>query len=211
LWIIVKAALFLSLAVVIGRFWSQRMFVYAAKLKVAGALLALCICFCFLVAGVASLVGLAPIVGAFAAGVVLEEVHYKPFVERGERRVEELLFPITTLVVPIFFVLMGFRVDLKSFASTQVLLFAGLITFVAILGKQICGLGVLERGVDRLAIGVGMIPRGEVGLIFAGLGSTLFLQGKPVLSQTTFSALVLMIMLTTFITPPVLKMAFERK
>jgi Kef-type K+ transport system membrane component KefB len=211
LWIIAKASIFLSLAIIIGRFWSQRMFLYAAKLKVAGALLALCICFCFVVAGIASLVGLAPIVGAFAAGVVLEEVHYKPFVERGERRVEELLFPITTLVVPIFFVLMGFRVDLKSFASTQVLLFAALITFVAILGKQICGLGVLERGVDRLAIGVGMIPRGEVGLIFAGLGSTLFLQGKPVLSQTTFSALVLMIMLTTFITPPILKMAFERK
>lgn len=211
LWIIGKASLFLALAVVIGRFWSQRAFVYAAKLKVAGALLAVCVCFCFIVAGIASLVGLAPIVGAFAAGVVLEEVHYKPFVERGERRVEELLFPITTLIVPIFFVLMGFRVDLKSFASTQVLLFAALITFVAILGKQICGLGVLERGVDRLAIGVGMIPRGEVGLIFAGLGSTLFLQGKPVLSPTTFSALVLMIMFTTFITPPILKMAFERK
>ncbi len=211
LWIIGKASLFLTLAVVIGRFWSQRAFVYAAKLKVAGALLAVCVCFCFLVAGIASLVGLAPIVGAFAAGVVLEEVHYKPFVDRGERRVEELLFPITTLIVPIFFVLMGFRVDLKSFASTQVLLFAGLITFVAVLGKQICGLGVLERGVDRLAIGVGMIPRGEVGLIFAGLGSTLFLQGKPVLSPTTFSALILMIMLTTFITPPILKMAFERK
>jgi Kef-type K+ transport system membrane component KefB len=211
LWIIAKASLFLTLAVVIGRFWSQRIFVYAAKLKVAGALLAVCVCFCFLVAGIASLVGLAPIVGAFAAGVVLEEVHYKPFVERGERRVEELLFPITTLIVPIFFALMGFRVDLKSFASTQVLLFAALITFVAILGKQICGLGVLERGVDRIAIGVGMIPRGEVGLIFAGLGSSLFLQGKPVLSPTTFSALILMIMLTTFITPPILKMAFERK
>src|SRR5207244_1017482 len=119
LWIIVKACLFLILAVVIGRFWSQRAFVYAAKLKVAGALLALCVCFCFVVAGIASLVGLAPIVGAFAAGVVLEEVHYKPFMERGERRVEELLFPITTLVVPIFFVLMGFRVDLRSFSFIQ--------------------------------------------------------------------------------------------
>lgn len=64
---------------------------------------------------------------------------------------------------------------------------------------------------DRLAIGVGMIPRGEVGLIFAGLGSTLMLQGQPVLSRTTFSALVLMIMLTTFITPPLLKTVFERR
>jgi Kef-type K+ transport system membrane component KefB len=210
-WIIVKASLFLVLAVVVGRLWSQRVFIYAARMKVAGALLGVCICFCFIVAGIAALVGLAPIVGAFAAGVVLDEVHYKPFLERGERRVEELLFPITTLIVPVFFVVMGMRVDLKSFASAQVLEFAALIAVVAIIGKQICGLGVLERGVDRLVIGVGMIPRGEVGLIFAGLGSSLILQGQPVLSATTFSALVLMIMLTTFITPPLLKLAFARK
>jgi Kef-type K+ transport system membrane component KefB len=211
LWIVAKAAIFLALAVVIGRFWSQRVFVYAARLQISGALLAVCICFCFVVAGIASLVGLAPIVGAFAAGVVLEEVHYKPFLERGERRVEELLHPITTLIVPIFFVLMGFRVDLKSFASPAVLGFAALITLVAIIGKQVCGFGVLEKGMDRLAIGVGMIPRGEVGLIFAGMGSTLVLGGRPLLSPTTFSALVLMIMLTTFITPPLLKATFERK
>jgi Kef-type K+ transport system membrane component KefB len=210
-WIVVKATLFLTLAVVAGRFWSQRVFVYAARLKVAGALLTLCIAFCFVVAGIAALVGLAPIVGAFAAGVVLEEVHYKPFVDRGERRVEELLFPITTVMVPIFFVAMGMRVDLKSFASPAVLGFASLITIVAIIGKQICGLGVLERGVDRLLIGLGMIPRGEVGLIFAGLGGTLMIQGAPVLSSRTFSSLVLMIILTTFITPPLLKAGFDRK
>jgi Kef-type K+ transport system membrane component KefB len=211
LWIIAKASLFLILAVVVGRFWSQRVFAYAARLQVSGALLGLCICFCFVLATLAGLAGLAPIVGAFAAGVVLEEVHYQPFLERGERKVQELLFPLTTLVVPVFFVLMGFRVDLHSFSSMAVLGFAGLITLVAVIGKQICALGVLERGVDRLAIGVGMIPRGEVGLIFAGLGSSLMLQGQPVLSQTTFSALVLMIMLTTFITPPLLKGVFERK
>ena len=210
-WIILKACLFLVIAVVVGRFWSQRVFLYAARLKVAGALLGVCICFCFVVAGIASLVGLAPIVGAFAAGVVLDEVHYEPFRERGERRVEELLFPITTLIVPIFFVVMGMRVDLKGFASLQVLGFAALIALVAIVGKQICGLGVLEKGIDRLVIGVGMIPRGEVGLIFAGLGSTLILNGQPVLSPTTFSALVLMVMLTTFITPPLLKLAFNRR
>jgi len=211
LWIVLKASLFLSLAVIVGRFWSQRIFVHAARLQVPGVLLGLCICFCFIVAAISGFVGLAPIVGAFAAGIVLEEVHYHPFRERGERKVEELLFPITTLIVPMFFVMMGFRVDLKSFASPMVLGFAALITLVAIAGKQICGLGVLERGIDRLAIGVGMIPRGEVGLIFAGMGATLTLAGKPILSPTTFSALVLMIMLTTFITPPLLKMAFERR
>jgi len=211
LWIVLKASLFLVLAVVVGRFWSQRIFVHAAKLQVPGVLLGLCLCFCFIVSAISGFVGLAPIVGAFAAGIVLEEVHYHPFRERGERKVEELLFPITTLIVPVFFVMMGFRVDLKSFASLTVLGFAGLITLVAIAGKQICGLGVLERGLDRLAIGVGMIPRGEVGLIFAGMGATLTLAGKPILSPTTFSALVLMIMLTTLITPPLLKTVFERK
>ena len=211
LWIVVMASVFLILAVVVGRFWSQRIFVHAAKLQVPGVLLGLCLCFCFVVAAISGFVGLAPIVGAFAAGIVLDEVHYEPFRERGERKVEELLFPITTLIVPVFFVMMGFRVDVKSFASPAVLGFAALITLVAIVGKQICGLGVLERGLDCLAIGVGMIPRGEVGLIFAGMGATLTLAGKPVLSPTTFSALVLMIMLTTFITPPLLKLAFERK
>jgi Kef-type K+ transport system membrane component KefB len=211
LWIVGKASLFLILAVVVGRFWSQRVFTYAAKLHVAGSLLALCICFCFALAALAALAGLAPIVGAFAAGVVLEETHYRPFLERGERKVQELLFPLTTLLVSVFFVRIGLRVDLHSFSSVPVLTFAALITLVAVLGKQLCGLGVLERGVDRLAIGIGMIPRGEVGLIFAGMGSSLMLHGQPVLSQTTFSALVLMIMLTTFITPPLLKIAFERK
>ncbi len=210
LWIVVKASIFLSLAVVIGRYWSSRVFHYAARLKVSGALLSLCICFCFAVATISQLVGLAPIVGAFAAGVVLEEVHYRPFTMRGERRVQELLYPINTLIVPVFFVLMGLRVDLRSFASPTVLGFAALITLAAILGKQVCGLGVLERGVDRLVIGVGMIPRGEVGLIFAGMGSTLILHGQPVLPPATFSALVLMIMLTTFITPSLLKVVFDR-
>ncbi len=210
LWIVVKASIFLSLAVVIGRYWSSRVFHYAARLKVSGALLSLCICFCFAVATISQLVGLAPIVGAFAAGVVLEEVHYRPFTMRGERRVQELLYPINTLIVPVFFVLMGLRVDLRSFASPTVLGFAALITLAAILGKQVCGLGVLEQGVDRLVIGVGMIPRGEVGLIFAGMGSTLILHGQPVLPPATFSALVLMIMLTTFITPSLLKVVFDR-
>jgi len=211
LWIVAKAALFLIVAVIVGRFWSQRVFVHAAKLQVPGVLLGLCLCFCFIVSAISGFVGLAPIVGAFAAGIVLEEVHYRPFRERGERKVEDLLFPITTLIVPVFFVMMGFRVDLKSFASPAVLGFAALITLVAMAGKQICSLGVLDRGIDRWAIGVGMIPRGEVGLIFAGMGATLTLTGKPILSPATFSALVLMIMLTTFITPPLLKLVFKHR
>jgi Kef-type K+ transport system membrane component KefB len=211
LWIIAKAALFLTAAILAGRRLSQRMFHHAARLRVPGVLLALCICFCFVVSALAGLVGLAPIVGAFAAGVVLDPVHYRTFLERGERRVEELLFPITTLIVPVFFVLMGLRVDLRSFASPEVMGFAALVTAAAIIGKQICGLGVLDRGVDRIAVGVGMIPRGEVGLIFAAMGANLTLQGRPLFSSTTFSALVFMVMLTTFLTPPLLKIVMGRK
>jgi Kef-type K+ transport system membrane component KefB len=211
LWVVAKAVLFLAVAVVVGRFWSQHIFTYAARLRIAGAMLGICISFCFIVSALAGFAGLAPIVGAFAAGVVLEEAHYHEFVERGERRLEDLLFPINTLIVPVFFVLMGLRVDLRSFASAGVLGFAALITLVAIVSKQICGLGVLERGVDRLVIGVGMIPRGEVGLIFASLGNTLMLNNQPVLSKPVFSALILMVVLTTFITPPLLKLAFNRK
>jgi len=210
LWIIGKAALFLGVAVLAGRFLAQRMFHYAARLRVPGVLLAVCISFCFVVAALAGLVGLAPIVGAFAAGVVLDPVHYRPFLERGERRVEELLFPITTLIVPVFFVLMGLRVDLKSFASAEVLGFAALVTAAAIAGKQVCGLGVLEKGVDRITVGVGMIPRGEVGLIFAGMGAALVAGGKPIFSPATFSAMVFMVMLTTFLTPPLLKIVLGR-
>jgi Kef-type K+ transport system membrane component KefB len=196
---------------VVGRYFSQRVFRHAAKLRIPGVLLGLCLAFCFALAALAGLAGLAPIIGAFAAGVALEKVHYQPFLERGERDIGELLFPINTLLVPLFFVLMGMRVDLRGFASPGVLSFAALITVASILGKQVCGLGVLERGVDRLVVGVGMIPRGEVELIFAGLGTTLMLDGRPVLSQSQFSAVVMMVMITTFLTPPLLKAAFARK
>ena len=211
LWIILKACGFLAVAVLAGRYVADRAFHHVAKLKVPGALLAWCICFCFVLAALAAAVGLAPIVGAFAAGLVLDRVHFHTFLARGERQVEELLFPITTLIVPVFFFMMGMRVDLRSFAAGPVLAFAVVITLAAIAGKQICGLGVLEKGVNRLAVGVGMIPRGEVGLIFAGIGSSLVLNGQPLFSKTTFSALVFMVMLTTFLTPPALKMALGRK
>jgi Kef-type K+ transport system membrane component KefB len=77
---------------------------------------------------------------------------------------------------------------------------SGGLTLAAILGKQICGFGVLEKGLDRLMIGVGMIPRGEVGLIFAGIGKNL-----KVIDDATLSAVVIMVIVTTLITPPLLK------
>src|SRR5579885_58419 len=210
LWIIAKAVLFLAGAIAVARAGVPRVLRYASRLRVPGVLVGLCIAFCFVLSALADGAGLAPILGAFAAGVVLEEAHYQPFLERGERTIREQLFPINTLLVPVFFVVMGMRMDLTAFASWSVAAFAALITVTAILGKAVCGLGALERGVDRLVIGLGMIPRGEVGLIFAGLGATLLFDGQPVLDRSTYSAMVLMVLLTTVLTPPLLKAAFAR-
>lgn len=111
---------------------------------------------------------------------------------------------------------MGLKVDLRMFARVDILGFAFVLTLAAIVGKQICAVGVVERGVNRLAIGLGMIPRGEVGLIFAGIGASLMLPssngvGQPVVNAATFGAVVIMVMITTLITPLALKWSLERK
>jgi len=173
-------------------------------------LLATSVCFCFLLAYLADRIELAPIVGAFAAGLILDPVHYVDLRQREESSIEVLLQPISSFLVPIFFVMMGLRVDLRTFGDLGILGFAAALTGVAILGKQVCSLAVLERGLDRLSVGIGMIPRGEVGLIFASLGTSLTLQGEPIVSASTYSAMVIMIILTTLVTPPLLKISLVR-
>jgi Kef-type K+ transport system membrane component KefB len=110
---------------------------------------------------------------------------------------------------------MGLRVDLRVFGRVDVLGFAALLTLVAIAGKQVCSLAVAQRGINRLAIGLGMIPRGEVGLILAGIGLTLSLPNahgvaEPVVGAATFAAVVIMIIFTTLVTPPLLKWSLAR-
>lgn len=208
--IVLKAVAFLVAALWIGSRLSPRMFSAASKLNVSGMLLAVSICFCFLLSYLANRIELAPIVGAFAAGLILDPVHYRDFSERGEHSIEELLKPISAFLVPVFFVLMGIRVDLKTFADSSILGFALALTVVAILGKQACALAVLEKGLDRVSVGIGMIPRGEVGLIFASIGAALVLNGSPVVSSSTYSAVVIMVILTTLVTPPLLKVSLAR-
>lgn len=204
-WIILKSVLFLVLAIWLGSHLSPKVFQLASKLNGQGLLLVTGVLFCFVLAFLAGKLGLAPIVGAFAAGLILEPVHYEDLSRRENQTLLELVGPISTFLVPVFFVLMGVRVDLRTFADLRVLGFAGVLTLAAILGKQVCAFGVLEKGLDRLAVGLGMIPRGEVGLIFAGLGTTLLLKGSPVINPSSYAAIVIMVISTTLVTPPLLK------
>jgi len=206
-----KAAGFLVGALVLGVLVSRRLFALASRLRSHGVLLAVGLGFCFLLSWLANSIGLAPIVGAFAAGLVLEDTHYRDFSERGEHGLEELIRPIASFLVPVFFVLMGMRTDLRSFTDTKVLGLAAALTVVAILGKQICSLGVLGKGVDRLSVGIGMVPRGEVGLIFANIGLALSVGGHRIIADSTFSAVVVMVIVTTMVTPPALKWSLGRK
>ena len=210
IYIIAKSIAFLAVAVIAGRSLAGRIIDWGSRAKVAGIPVVLTISYCFLMAAIAETIGLAAIVGAFAAGLVLDETHYRGYRELKAKKVEELLAPVSAIYVPVFFVLMGMRVDLSAFTSASVLQFALALSVAAIIGKQVCSFGVLEKGLNRLAIGVGMIPRGEVGLIFAGIGATLSVGGVPIFSPETFSAIVVMVMVTTLATPPLLKSLFAR-
>jgi len=209
--VLAKALVFLFGALVLGRMISPRLFGWTKRLRGRGLLLTTALVFCFLLAYLASVVGLAPIVGAYAAGLVLEKVHYENFTNGGERPLEELVRPIGTLLVPVFFVVMGMRVDLEAFTHPEVLGLAALLTVAAILGKQACALAGFGAGLDPLVIGIGMIPRGEVGLIFANLGLGLTLHGERIVDQRLYSAVVIMVVMSTLVTPPALKWAFARR
>jgi Kef-type K+ transport system membrane component KefB len=198
--------------VVLGQFISRPLFRVASRLRGRGLLIITSLAICFTFAWAANAAGLATIVGAFAAGLILERVHYQELAEKdGEHELEEAIAPLADLLVPIFFVEMGVHVDLRSFTDVSVLGLATVLILVAVLGKQACSLGVLSRGVDRLTVGLGMIPRGEVGLIFAAIGLQLRIGNERVIDSSLYSALVMMVIVTTLVTPPLLKWSLGRK
>jgi len=209
--IVGKASAFLVGALALGVVLAPRLLHLASRLKARGVLLAVGLAICFFLSWLASAIGLAAIVGAFAAGLILEDVHYRDFEARGEHGLEELVEPISSLMVPFFFVLMGMHTDLRSFARPEVLGLAAALTVVAIAGKLACALALWGRPVDRLSVGIGMVPRGEVGLIFASVGATLTIAGRPVVSDALYSAVVVMVMLTTLVTPPALRWSLARR
>jgi Kef-type K+ transport system membrane component KefB len=210
--IIGKAVAFLFGAILLGGFLSKRLFKVASWFHSQGLLLTVSLAVCFSFSYLAGLAGLAPIVGAFAAGLILDEVVYQPLKAKEPLGLEEQVKPIGVFLIPVFFVVTGSHVDLRVFADPSTLALAGLLTVAAIAGKQVCGLAVLERGKDRLSVGIGMIPRGEVGLIFAAVGANLVLpSGERVIDVGTNAAIVVMVFVTTILTPPALAWSLRRK
>jgi Na+:H+ antiporter len=208
--IVGKSLVFLAVAVVLGPPVSRRLYRAATVLRSKGVLLAASLALCLGVSYLAHAVGLAFIVGAFTAGLILDELTYSDLQQREDVHLETQLKPIGELLTPVFFVVTGAQVQLATFADGDVLLLAATLTFVAVLGKQICALVAFGPGVQRLAVGLGMIPRGEVGLIFAATGAKLVLDRLPVIDSSTYAAIVVMVMVTTMVTPSLLAWALRR-
>jgi Kef-type K+ transport system membrane component KefB len=202
--LVAKTLAFLAAALFLGVKLSPWAFRTSARLRTPGALVAAGLSLCFVLAWASDVVGLAPIVGAFAAGLILEESHSAPFVERGERSLGERMEPISSWLVPIFFVLMGMRADFRALKDPAALVLVGSLMGAAVVGKLACALAA-PRGSDRVTVALGMVPRGEVSLVFANLGLTLHVEGRPLLDGRQYAALVTVVVLTTLATPPALR------
>lgn len=205
-WTFVVAVGFLVLAVILGKLAVKPVFAVIERMQVRGVLLVSAFCAALLVAALAGLAGSAMIIGSFAAGLVLSSTNH--FDAIGER-----IKPVADIFTPIFFVSVGAGVDVTLFLpwssnfNWSVLAVGGALLGIAIVGKIVSGysVGWGRRKLSHLAIGVGMIPRGEVGLIFAHLGLS-----RGILSSEAYSAILIMVICTTFLAPPLLKPVFER-
>jgi len=204
--IVALAILFLVSALVLGPYFLNFTIGLVKRLDLIEAKMFISFLFVMVLAWLANLVGLATIVGAFTAGLILHDAYFKHWGNHADHqfRIKDLILPLDVILVPIFFVLMGIQVKLETFLSWHVVTMAGGLLVAAVIGKVASGI-VTGRGVNRIAVGIGMMPRGEVGLIFASIGKSL-----GVISDALFSAVVLMVIVTTLATPPLLKFALVR-
>ena len=199
--VLFEAVVFVIFLIFVGRrvmyrFFSPRL----VALKSRNAPFALAILICLGLSAVASYIDLAAIVGAFMAGMILAEFNIK---FRLSAKTESLY----DFLVPFFFVMMGKQVDLSIFTHPSVIGAALILTLFAVLGKLLgCGLGAITLGWKQASlVGVGMVPRGEVGLIIASIGLSL-----GVIGNDLYSVVVFMVIATTLLTPPVLRSIIYR-
>jgi len=201
--LIISAGTFLIGTILIGRLISPALVGLVNQMKTRGQVLITGVVFAFVLAYVANIIQLEGILGAFAAGLVLAETDKR-------KELEEQIIPVADLFVPIFFVCVGARTDLGVLnpaipSNREGLIIASFLIVVAIVGKVVAGFTIWGKPeINRLAIGVGMVPRGEVGLVFAGVGSA-----SGALSPATEAAIIVMVIATTFIAPPLLKLVFR--
>ncbi len=195
---------FLVAAVVLGNLVAPRLADRVARMRARGVVVVLSIAFALALAALADRLGSALIIGGFAAGLILRTT-------RQAHTVEQQVQPVAAVLAPIFFVNVGAAADLSLLdprvpGAGTLLLVAGILTVIAIIGKIAAGWAAPWLSYRRMAVGVGMVPRGEVGLIFADIG-----RQAGVLGQGTFSVVLLMVMATTFIAPLALKFLFVRQ
>ena len=204
--IIVMATLFLLAAVYLGPFFIRFIVRLFRRLDLVEAKMFVSYLFVMVLAWLANLSGLATIIGAFTAGLILHDAYFESW--NNDRKcpvcIKDLIMPLEVILVPIFFVLMGIQVKLETFLQPGVIMLAAGLVAAAILGKVVSGFGVFGSS-NRWAIGVGMMPRGEVGLIFAAIGKSL-----GVMDDALFSAVVLMVIVTTLLSPPLFKYCLRR-
>lgn len=201
--IVLVAFGFVLLAIVIGSYLAPMLIRLIDRIEVQRGLFFTSIVFAFLLAWAAQRVGSAVIIGAFAAGLVLART------DRG-KEIEHEVHDVAQFFIPIFFVVVGAAVDLRSInpfdPASRPFFWIGLgLTAIAIVGKLAAGPAAFKKGLRKTLIGVGMVPRGEVGLIFAQIGLS-----TKLLDAGLFSAVALMVMITTLVTPPVLRMLLVR-
>jgi len=198
------AIVFLVGAILIGIPVAPYALQVAHRMKTRGAMIAAALVFCLFLAWAAEELKLAAIVGAFAAGLVLAKTEHSAHIATRVR-------PIADIFVPIFFVWLGFAVDPAVFnpwahGGLRTLFVVAVLLLVALLTKWAAGYAARQPGLNRLVVGIGMIPRGEVGLIFASFGLA-----RGIIGLDLYAALVAVILLTTVITPPLLKLTMGRK
>jgi Kef-type K+ transport system membrane component KefB len=187
---VAKAVGFLAAALLLGRLVAPRLFAAIERGPGTGTTGSLALAFALLLAALAALSGSALIIGAFAAGLILHDTSQRP-------RIESSTSVLGHFFVPIFFVSVGASVDLRAMTSPEALLLGGVLLVVGIATKFLAGYAPFWMPMRHALVGAAMVPRGEVGLIFAQMGFA-----TAALTPELFGALMLMVMGTTFVTPP---------
>lgn len=200
LWIVLKAILFFVGAVFIGQKLMPGAVQIVSLTKHSSFWTGFALCLALAFAHLAALAGLAPLIGAFVAGLLLDDVYFRVGDTLDKHRLEELVKPISDIMITIFFVGIGAQVQLQFLADPRVLAIIALLTLVAVVSKSAAGFLARGSQYDRLGIGFGMIPRGEVGLVFAA-----YALSHGVFCCETYSALVMVVLLTTLVGPVLLK------